>query len=100
MKIWTFILLIWVLLLFIPADTFAQSHGVLFSSLKKKDGLANNVVRCITQDSKGFIWFGTEVGLSRYDGNRSMGLIKQPMEGYRGILNIAKEDVIVELMST
>lgn len=33
------------------------------------DGLANNSVRCIYQDSKGFIWLGTQNGLSRYDGN-------------------------------
>lgn len=33
------------------------------------DGLANNTVRCMLQDSKGFLWFGTFNGLSRYDGN-------------------------------
>ncbi|NDW11471.1 hybrid sensor histidine kinase/response regulator [Bacteroides sp. 214] len=33
------------------------------------DGLANNTVRCFTQDSKGFIWMGTLNGLNRYDGN-------------------------------
>lgn len=33
------------------------------------DGIANNSIRCIFQDSKGFIWMGTLNGLSRYDGN-------------------------------
>ena len=33
------------------------------------DGIVNNSIRCIFQDSKGFIWFGTLNGLSRYDGN-------------------------------
>jgi ligand-binding sensor domain-containing protein len=33
-----------------------------------KDGLAGNTVYCVTQDKEGFIWFGTETGLSRYDG--------------------------------
>ena len=32
------------------------------------DGLVANPVRCIYQDSKGFIWIGTYEGLSRYDG--------------------------------
>ena len=32
------------------------------------DGLVNNTVRYIYQDSKGFIWFATINGLSRYDG--------------------------------
>jgi hypothetical protein len=34
------------------------------------DGLANNVVRCVFQDSKGYLWFGTFDGLSRFDGYR------------------------------
>ncbi|HUX08312.1 MAG TPA: two-component regulator propeller domain-containing protein [Acidobacteriota bacterium] len=31
-------------------------------------GLSNNSVFCIFQDSQGFIWFVTEDGLNRYDG--------------------------------
>jgi ligand-binding sensor domain-containing protein len=30
--------------------------------------LAGDNVYCVTQDSKGYIWFGTETGVSRYDG--------------------------------
>ena len=33
------------------------------------DGVANNSICYIFQDSKGFIWMGTLNGLSRYDGN-------------------------------
>ena len=33
------------------------------------DGIANNSIRYVFQDSKGFIWMGTMSGLSRYDGN-------------------------------
>jgi ligand-binding sensor domain-containing protein/two-component sensor histidine kinase len=32
------------------------------------DGLARDEVRCITQDSHGFLWFCTAEGLSRFDG--------------------------------
>ena len=31
-------------------------------------GLSNNSVRCILQDHRGFMWFGTYDGLNRYDG--------------------------------
>lgn len=37
--------------------------------LTTSDGLPNNSIRCVYQDSKGFIWMGTQNGLSRYDGN-------------------------------
>lgn len=33
-----------------------------------KDGLAGSVVYTMCQDKDGFMWFGTENGLSRYDG--------------------------------
>ena len=33
------------------------------------DGLVNNSVTCILKDSDGFIWIGTNSGLSRYDGS-------------------------------
>lgn len=36
--------------------------------LSTKDGLPSNHVRYIFQDNKGFIWFGTQNGLARYDG--------------------------------
>ena len=38
------------------------------SQLSIQNGLSNNSVRCIYQDKKGFIWFGTYDGLNRYDG--------------------------------
>ncbi|MEO9484839.1 MAG: histidine kinase [Ekhidna sp.] len=33
-----------------------------------KDGLPSNTVYCVRQDSQGFVWFGTDAGLSRFDG--------------------------------
>lgn len=45
---------------------FAQKP--LLQSYDVADGLANSVVTSIYQDEKGFIWFGTWEGLSRFDG--------------------------------
>jgi ligand-binding sensor domain-containing protein/two-component sensor histidine kinase len=32
------------------------------------EGLTNYYIKCITQDKRGFLWFGTQEGLFRYDG--------------------------------
>jgi len=39
-----------------------------FSHLNNTDGMSNNQVECIFKDSRGFLWFGTNLGLNRYDG--------------------------------
>ncbi len=45
---------------------FAQSYQ--FRHLTIDDGLSQNSVNCIFQDSKGLMWFGTQVGLNCYNG--------------------------------
>ncbi|MEO1259136.1 MAG: two-component regulator propeller domain-containing protein [Bacteroidota bacterium] len=35
-----------------------------------EDGLPSTMVYCAVQDQKGFIWFGTNNGLARFDGSR------------------------------
>ena len=34
----------------------------------REEGVSQSIVKCILQDKKGFIYFGTEDGLNRYDG--------------------------------
>jgi signal transduction histidine kinase/CheY-like chemotaxis protein/ligand-binding sensor domain-containing protein len=41
---------------------------IKFTHLTTDDGLSQSTVRCILKDKYGFIWFGTEDGLNRYDG--------------------------------
>jgi signal transduction histidine kinase/ligand-binding sensor domain-containing protein len=51
-----------------------QSHGgesqwrLLIKSYTTHDGLPDSRVAPIIQDSKGYLWFGTQAGLTRYDG--------------------------------
>ena len=54
------------LLLLIPVFSHAQTYGYTHYDLA--DGLAGSTVYCITQDGDGFIWTGTETGVSRFDG--------------------------------
>ena len=43
-------------------------NGKTFKHFTTKEGLVNNSVMSIYEDSAGIIWFGTGYGLSRYDG--------------------------------
>ncbi|OQP45458.1 hypothetical protein A4H97_32460 [Niastella yeongjuensis] len=49
-----------------PLICFAQEYG--YTRYDSKDGLASSTVYCMTQDADGFMWFGTETGLNRFDG--------------------------------
>ncbi len=55
-------------LLFLPLIIFPQEKNYDFEHLSTKDGLSQNFVKSITQDQYGFIWFGADNGLNRYDG--------------------------------
>jgi two-component system, sensor histidine kinase ChiS len=47
---------------------WAQSASLRFRTLSVEDGLSQSTVRAIFQDTHGFMWFGTDDGLNRYDG--------------------------------
>lgn len=42
----------------------------LYRSYQTQDGLSHNSVWAVMQDSRGFMWFGTNDGLNRFDGLR------------------------------
>lgn len=52
----------------LPPAVHAQSGTIRFETLSIEDGLSQGTVRAIVQDSDGFMWFGTDDGLNKYDG--------------------------------
>jgi signal transduction histidine kinase/ligand-binding sensor domain-containing protein/CheY-like chemotaxis protein len=59
----------WVLL-WLGCAHAAPTPTLRFEHLSVDDGLAQESVLSIVQDPDGFMWFGTQSGLSRYDGYR------------------------------
>ena len=51
-----------------PADLWAERLPI--HAYNTSDGLAHDRIRCIVPDSRGFLWFCTVDGLSRFDGSR------------------------------
>ena len=49
-------------------QAWTQKNNVKFDHLSIKEGLSQTTINCILQDSKGFMWFGTQDGLNKYDG--------------------------------
>jgi ligand-binding sensor domain-containing protein len=56
----------YVITVFVSSAAFSQEYS--YTHYDITEGLAGTTVYCITQDADGFIWVGTETGVSRFDG--------------------------------
>ena len=59
-----------VLILFFLIVLNGNSQQLYFKNFTAIDGLSSSEVYDITQDSKGYLWFATDRGLTRYDGKK------------------------------
>lgn len=48
--------------------SYSQPNNLKVEKISLEHGLSQVNVRCILQDKNGFMWFGTQDGLNRYDG--------------------------------
>jgi hypothetical protein len=67
-----------------PSTTPAASHSfggmakgqrLRFEHISVEQGLSQSTVFCMLQDSQGYMWFGTEDGLNKYDGVESCKVV-------------------------
>ncbi|MGV3503710.1 MAG: two-component regulator propeller domain-containing protein [Adhaeribacter sp.] len=52
----------------LPLQLAAQRESYKFSRVSPEEGHINNQVNCILKDRRGYMWFGTNAGLNRYNG--------------------------------
>ena len=58
----------YILLLIFTSIVFGQRKDIRFEHITANNGLPQGYVTSIDQDSLGFLWFGTQNGLVKYDG--------------------------------
>lgn len=56
------------------------------------DGLPTSMIYCVEKDSRGFMWFGTDKGVIRYDGHNFLVLTEDDGLSYNMVFRI-KEDM-------
>ncbi|MFK7921793.1 MAG: two-component regulator propeller domain-containing protein [Bacteroidia bacterium] len=83
-----YLLLVWVIL----GVRFAEAQQFQVDQYTTEDGLGHNQVFCVYQDSLGFMWFGTDNGLFRFDGDEfyDMRRVDSVFEGSITLLQSAK----------
>ncbi len=67
-----------VFFILISCQLFSQGKEINSVSYTIEDGLSQSDVTFIFQDSKGFIWIGTQSGLNRFDGRTFKSYTKDP----------------------
>jgi signal transduction histidine kinase/ligand-binding sensor domain-containing protein/DNA-binding response OmpR family regulator len=60
----------------------AQKKETSFELYTHLNGLSNSHVNCIIQDAKGFMWFGTDYGLNKFDGFKFVVYSSTPENEY------------------
>ncbi len=81
MKSWSFIVCYACFLVMMPSLTCGQDKGEAwqFRYLSNEDGLSQVTVNSVYQDAEGYMWFGTQDGLNRYDGYEFVKYYNDPL---------------------
>ena len=82
----------WFCLLVLLPLFCAQSQNYNFSHIDNTNGLSNNQIESIYKDSRGFMWFGTNSGLNRYDG-QNVKIFKANKKDNEGLYNNSIQDI-------
>src|SRR5262249_28246796 len=84
-----FLVTIAIALLSAPAVVLAEQLPIRHYGVY--EGLPHSTVRCIFQDSRGYLWIGTADGLARFDGYKFTTYDKSDGLGHTFITSIAED---------
>ncbi len=70
----------------ISAAMRSMAQDPPYRAFSSADGLASNTVYCALKDAEGYMWFGTDAGVSRFDGTR--------FENFTSADGLADDDVL------
>ena len=79
-RVFRTILSIVILLHLLSSSLFSQPNQVVFENYTLENGLQNNTVHQAFQDSRGYMWFATNNGISRYDGYKFTSFRNDPTD--------------------
>ncbi|MBN2523394.1 MAG: response regulator [Bacteroidales bacterium] len=82
------------ILLLFAITLCAQEYPIRFKHFSSEEGLSQSWVKCILQDSSGFIWIGTADGLNKYDGYEFT--VYKPESNNRSIGNVYINDMVIK----
>lgn len=66
--------------LILLAGIASAQEEIIFENLSLEEGLSQTTVRTILMDKTGYMWFGTDGGLNRYDGYEFKPTVKDGAE--------------------
>ncbi|RGD76901.1 hybrid sensor histidine kinase/response regulator [Bacteroides caccae] len=69
-------------------DTYVDKSYLKFNRLTEENGLSSTAVTSVFEDKDGFMWFGTEGGLNRYDGSEVKEFINHDVNFQYGLTSI------------
>lgn len=69
----------------------AYSQSLVYENYTVNDGLPGQTVYCAFEDSKGFMWFATDAGVSRFDGVRFRNFTMQDGLSDNEVLSIDED---------